>query len=96
MCKKVCKTSRLDRDALQPPTRHLLSEHTLGRSRCSALKLRDSVTDGTDEEPRLHIKFLPQVCHKLKRTEKDNGGFLRFTKGDHIVAKTGVQIDFFP
>jgi hypothetical protein len=31
--------------------------------------------------------FLPQICHKAKRTEKDNGGFLRVTEGRFLWQK---------
>jgi hypothetical protein len=38
--------------------------------------------------------FLPQICHKAKRTEKDNGGFLRVTEGQFFVAKRPFGASF--
>ena len=32
--------------------------------------------------------FLPQICHKPNRTERDNGGFLRVSEYGQNVAKT--------
>ena len=40
--------------------------------------------------------FLPQICHKPKRTDSDNGGFVRVTEGRYFVAKTAPKGRFFP
>jgi hypothetical protein len=32
--------------------------------------------------------FLPQICHKPKRADEDNGGFLRVSEDPCFVAKT--------
>ena len=38
--------------------------------------------------------FLPQICHRPRRAERENGGFLRVTAGRYFVAKMATKGQF--
>jgi len=40
--------------------------------------------------------FLPQICHKPKQTNSENGGFLRVTAATYFVAKIAEFRDLIP
>ena len=43
----------------------------------------------TGENGTRALQDLPQICHKPKQTEKENGGFMRVTAGRYLWQKTG-------